>query len=76
MPIQSDHRSSDLKPALVTVLVAIASIAGVLFDDFGPSNSSQDSGTAKMITAAAVSRAGAIEIPSGPFVKPPEPGVS
>jgi hypothetical protein len=34
------------------------------FDDFGVSNNSRDGGNAKMITAAAVSKAGAIEIPS------------
>jgi hypothetical protein len=76
MPIQSNHRSSDLRPAIVTLLVAIASTVGILFDDFGPSNSSQDRGKAKMITAAAVSRAGAIEIPSELFVNPLESGAS
>jgi hypothetical protein len=38
----------------------------ILFNDFGPSNDSQGSGSATMITAAVVSRAGAIEIPSEP----------
>jgi hypothetical protein len=60
----------------VTLLVAIASTVGILFDDFGANNSSQDRGTAKMITAAAVSRAGAIEIPSKLFINPLEPGAS
>jgi len=76
MRIQSSHRGDDLRPAIVAALVAIASIAGILFDDFGPSNFSQDRGTAKMITAAAVSGAGAIEIPSELFVNPLESGVS
>jgi hypothetical protein len=64
MRIQSKYRNGVLHPATVTLIVAILSTAGILFDDFGPSNASQDSGTARMITAAAVSRAGAIEIPS------------
>jgi hypothetical protein len=37
-------------------------MAGILFNDFGPGNGSQDSGNAR-ITAA---KAGAIEIPSEP----------
>jgi hypothetical protein len=50
---------------MVTALIAIASIAaGILFDHFGPSNASQDSAMARMITAAAVSRAGAVETPT------------
>jgi len=55
-----------LKPVIVTAIVAIVSTAVVLFNDFGPSNDSQGSGRASMITAAAVARAGAIEIPSKP----------
>jgi hypothetical protein len=58
---------------MLAALIAIASTAGILFDDFGPSNASQDSGTATMIAAAAVSRAGAIETPSERFVSPPPP---
>ena len=46
-------------PAIVTVIVAVVAMAGILFNDFGPGN-------ARMITAAAVSRAGATEIPSEP----------
>jgi hypothetical protein len=40
--------------------------AGILFSDFGPDHDSQDSGNPRMVTAAAVARAGAIEIPSEP----------
>jgi hypothetical protein len=36
----------------------------ILFNDFGAGNDSQSRGNARMITAAVVSRAGAIEIPS------------
>jgi hypothetical protein len=64
MAIQSKHGNGDLRPAIVAAIVAIASAAGIIFDDFGPSNASQDGGRARMITAEAASRAGAIEIPS------------
>jgi hypothetical protein len=51
-------------PVLVAAFVAVAGTAGILFSDFGPDTASQDSGNARMITAAAVSRADAIEVPS------------
>ena len=51
---------------LVAAFVAVVGTAVILFNDFGPGNDSQGSGSARMITAAAVSRAGAIEIPSQP----------
>jgi hypothetical protein len=66
MHIQRNDRRGDLRPAMVAAIVAIGATAG-LFNDFGPSNASQDGGAARMITAAAVSRAGAIEIPSEPL---------
>jgi hypothetical protein len=53
-------------PVLVTAFVAVVGTAVILFNDFGPGNDSQDGGNARMITAAAVSRAGAIQIPSQP----------
>jgi hypothetical protein len=53
-------------PMLVAAIVAVVGTAVILFNDFGPGNDSQASGSARMITAAAVSRAGAIEIPSQP----------
>jgi hypothetical protein len=53
-------------PGIVTLIVAVVGTAGIL-NDFGPGNDSQQgSGNPRMITAAAVSRAGAIEIPSEP----------
>ena len=55
-----------LKPVMVAVIVAVVGQAVILFNDFGPGYDSHDSGSARMITAAAVSRAGAIEIPSEP----------
>jgi hypothetical protein len=53
----------DFIPVIVTVIVAVVGTAGILLDNLGPGNDSQGSGDARMITAAAVSRAGAVEIP-------------
>jgi hypothetical protein len=53
-------------PVLVTAFVAVVGTAVILFNDFGPGNDSQGGGNARMVTAAAVSRAGAIQIPSQP----------
>jgi hypothetical protein len=53
-------------PVLITAFVALAGTAGILFNNFGPDTSSQNSADARMITAEAVSRAGAIEVPSAP----------
>ena len=53
-------------PMLVAAIVAVVGQTVVLLNDFGPGNDSQGSGNARMITAAAVSRAGAIEISSEP----------
>jgi hypothetical protein len=55
-------------PMLVAAFVAVVGTAVILFNDFGPDTASLGSGNARMITAAAVSRAGAIEIPSAPPV--------
>jgi hypothetical protein len=51
-------------PILVAAIVAVVGQTAVLLNDFGPGNNSQGGGNASMITAAAVSRAGATEIPS------------
>jgi hypothetical protein len=56
----------DLRPIIITAIVAIGATAGILFNDFGPSSGPQNSATARMVTSAAISRAGAIEIPSEP----------
>ena len=53
-----------LIPVTVAAIVAVLGTAVILFNDFGPSYDSRGSG--RMITAAVVSRAGAIEIPSEP----------
>jgi hypothetical protein len=51
-------------PVLVAAFVAVVGTVGILFNDYGLESASQDSGDARMITAAAVAKAGAIEIPS------------
>ena len=66
MHAQRKNRRGDVIPAIVTLIVAVGCTAGILLNDFDPANDSQRSGNARMITAAAVSRAGAIEIPSEP----------
>jgi hypothetical protein len=56
-------QNSTVLPVIVALIVAIVGQGIILFGDFGPGNRPNRSG---MITAAAVSRAGAIEIPAGP----------
>jgi hypothetical protein len=58
------HRSSI--SVIAAVIVAVIGQTAIVLIDFGPGDESQDSGSARMITAAEVSRAGAIEIPSEP----------
>jgi hypothetical protein len=64
MRAQGKDRRGDLIPVIVVAIVAVVGQAVVLFNDFGAGNDSQGRGNARMITAAVVSRAGAIEIPS------------
>jgi hypothetical protein len=66
MHAQRKDNRGDAIPATIAIVVAVLGMAGILFEDFGPSNGSQNSGTARMITDAAAARAGAIEIPSEP----------
>jgi hypothetical protein len=66
MHAQRKDSRGDAIPAIIAMVVAVLGMAGILFEDFGSGNGSQDSGSARMITGAAVSRAGAIEIPSEP----------
>jgi hypothetical protein len=51
-------------PMLVTAFVAVVGTAVILFNNVNPDTDSQTDGNARAITAAAVSRAGAIEMPS------------
>jgi hypothetical protein len=55
----------DSIPVIVSVIVAVVGTVGILVSDLGAGNDSQRTSNARMITAAAVSKAGAIEIPSG-----------
>jgi len=66
MHAQRKDRRGDLIPVVVAAFVAVVGQTVILFNDFGPGNNSQGRGSARMITAAAVSRAGAIEISSEP----------
>jgi len=59
-----DKQSEQLRPVILAAIVAIAGTAGILYSDFGPSNGSRGGDSARMITATAVTRAGAIEIPT------------
>jgi len=64
MHAQRQDRRGDVIPAIVTVFVAVVAMVGIFITDFGPGSGSQGNGNARMITAAAVSRASATEIPS------------
>jgi hypothetical protein len=66
MQARAKGRRVEVNPAMAAVIVAVLGMAGILFSDFGPGNGSDGRGNAATITAAAVSRAGAIEIPSQP----------
>lgn len=52
-----------ISPAMIAVIVAVVGQAAILLNDFGPGNH-QPANDA--VTAAAVRKAGAIEIPEGP----------
>jgi hypothetical protein len=56
------HRNSAVLPVVVALIVAVVGQAAVLANDFGPAKAS---GSSNMITAAAVERTGAIDIPVG-----------
>ena len=51
-------------PVLIAAFIAVVGTAVIFFNNFSPDNDPQDRAKARMITAAAVSRAGAIQIPS------------
>ena len=57
------HRHSALIPVIVALIIAVVGQGIILFGDFGPDDRPHGGG---MISAAAVTRAGAIEIPAGP----------
>ena len=57
------QRYSAALPVIVALIVAIVGQGIILFGDFGPGDRARGNG---MISAAALSRAGAIEISAGP----------
>ena len=67
MYAEGKERQGHLIPAMAALVVAVLGTAGIFYQDFGPDNGSQVSSDARTITAAAVSRAGAIQIPSQPL---------
>jgi hypothetical protein len=71
MDAQRKDRRGDLMPAVVTAIVAVVCTAVIVLIDFGPGSGSIGSDNARMITAAAVARAGAIEIPPEPPARRP-----
>jgi hypothetical protein len=71
---QTKAQHGDLLPVIVTVIVAVVGGAGI-FNNLRPGKDSQDSDNARMITAAAVSRVGAIELPSEPPASQLQQGV-
>jgi hypothetical protein len=66
MNAQRNDQRGELMPAVVTAIIAVVCTAAIVLIDFGPGGGSASSGNARMITAAAVARAGAIEIPPEP----------
>jgi hypothetical protein len=58
------HRGSI--SVIAAAIVAVIGQAAILLNDFGPGDDSLGNGSARMITAAEVSRAGATEIRSEP----------
>ena len=72
MDAQGNDRHSNLTLAIVAAFVALVGQAVILSDDFGAGNNPQGSPSARMVTAAAVSKAGAIETWPELAAGPPE----
>ena len=66
MHAQRKIRRGHMIPVIVAATVAVVGQAVILLNDFGAGSDSHGRGNARMITAAVVSKAGAIEIPSQP----------
>jgi hypothetical protein len=65
-PDEAKYRSRKMHPTvpvIVALIVAVVGQAVILFGDFRPNNHPNGGG---MVTAAALTRAGAIEVPAGP----------
>jgi hypothetical protein len=69
--MHSDRKDSydGLMPVMIAAIVAVIGSAAVLVIDFGPAQGSQGNGGG-MITAAAVSKAGATVFPTAPSDRP------
>jgi hypothetical protein len=67
MQVRRKDRLGDWIPALLIAIIAVVCTAGVALDVFVSLNDSRNSSDARMITAAALSRAGAIEALSEPL---------
>jgi hypothetical protein len=66
VPTQGKDSNREAIPVIVALIVAVVGTTGILMNDLGPGNGSRAGGSPGMISAAAVSRAGAIETPSEP----------
>jgi hypothetical protein len=58
------QQHSPLIPVIIALVIAVVGQGIILFGDFGPGSHAR--GNNGMITSAAVTRAGAIEIPAAP----------
>jgi hypothetical protein len=67
MHARRDDRRSNVMPVILTVIIAVVSTAGVVLGIFVPRNDAQGGRSAAMITAATLSKAGAIQTPSEPL---------
>jgi hypothetical protein len=64
--MHAQRKIGDMIPVIVAATVVVVGQAVILLNDFGAGSYSHGRGNARMITAAVVSKAGAIEIPSQP----------
>jgi hypothetical protein len=71
MRAQRKHQRGDLIPVMVAACVAVVGQVVILCNDFGPENDLHANESTRMITAAVLSRAGAVEIPSEPLAGRP-----
>ena len=67
MQVRRKDLRADGIPALLTAIIAVVSTAGIALNVLVSLGDTQADSNARMITAAALSRAGAIEVPSGPL---------
>jgi hypothetical protein len=68
MSVHRKGKRGESTPVIVAAVVAAVGIAAILFKEFGPGSNSLGSGDG-MITAAALTRAGAFALPTEPPVQ-------